>query len=200
MRRRNNKYDDYDDEMSFSDFLVGVFAVIGFIFFLGEIFGSSNNPEPVKKFPEDELKNKKNRLEEVNKKLNELRPQETALKNTEWTIYRWSRAIIAMGFVTTNVVVLIINNWAFDLSTHLNVNGGIVTIYGFFAFIVYGSPTYLIRAIKEKTANYLKKKHIHTLTELKELEQEFKTLNLEISDLESSQERNKRITEQISNA
>jgi hypothetical protein len=102
-----------------------------------------------------------------------------------------------MGFIVTNAVVLAINNLVFDLSTHLNVNGAIVTIYGFFAFIVYGSPGSLVKAIKEKTANYLKKKHIHTLTELKELEQEYRILYIEISDLEFNLEENRDTIKQI---
>jgi hypothetical protein len=82
MSKRNSNYDDYDDGMSFSDFLVGVFAVIGFIFFLGELFGDSETKETIKKLPEDKLKTKKQRFEDVNKKLNELRPQKAALKST----------------------------------------------------------------------------------------------------------------------
>ncbi|MGM5470647.1 hypothetical protein ACS386_10240 [Flavobacteriaceae bacterium LMO-SS05] len=194
------KKNEYDDEMSFSEFIIGVFAVIGFIFFLGELFSDSETKEPVKILPEDKLKSKRQRLEEVNNKLNELRPQKAELKRIEKIIYKWSRAVIAMGFIVTNIVVLVINNWTFNLGTHLNVNGAIVTIYGFFAFIIYGSPSELVKAIKEKTANYLKKKHIHTLTELKELEQEHRTLLKEISDLETNIIENTNTIKQISNA
>ena len=52
----------YDDEMSFSEFIIGVFAVIGFVFFLGELFSDSETKETVKILPEDKLKSKKQRL------------------------------------------------------------------------------------------------------------------------------------------
>lgn len=57
----------------------------------------------------------------------------------------------------------------------------------FFAFIIYGTPDKLVRGIKLKTKKYLRRKHIHTLSELKSLEQEKKELILQIKELEQKE-------------
>lgn len=180
------------EDLSFLDIIIGVFAVIGIIFFIGELFDQSKKSEikEVESKPEKNIDKKKRRLSEVEKNIGVLSPHRNKLDNTEKIIYLWSRIIIATGFVAINLGYLFYSKWSFDLGGHLNLNGAIVLGYSFFAFIIYGSPAVLVKEIKLKSSNLLKRKHIHILSELKNFEKEREVLLIEIKELEVVEQNN----------
>lgn len=174
-----------EEPLTLWDILVGVFAVIGFVFFIGELFGNNEDTKAIEEVPKDnELDNKRVKLVEVEAKISQLQPYKDQLNKTENRIYLWARIVIAIMFVGLNMLGLALNNWQIDLGQHLNINGAIVLVYSFFAFIIYGTPDKLVRGIKLKTKKYLRQKHIHTLSELKSLEHEKKELTQQIDTLE----------------
>ncbi|MCB0747219.1 MAG: hypothetical protein KDC90_07110 [Ignavibacteriae bacterium] len=174
-----------EEPLTLWDILVGVFAVIGFVFFIGELFGSNEDTKAIEEAPKDnELDNKRVKLAEVEAKISQLQPHKDQLNKTENRIYLWARIVIAIMFVGVNMLGLALNNWQIDLGQHLNINGAIALVYSFFAFIIYGTPDKLIRGIKLKTKKYLRRKHIHTLSELKSLVKEKKELTQQIATLE----------------
>jgi len=54
----------------------------------------------------------------------------------------------------------------------LNFNGAIVLFYSFVAFILYGTPSALVAAIKNKASKIFLRNHIHVFTELEQLRNE----------------------------
>ena len=180
------------EDLSFLDTIIGVFAVIGIIFFIGELFDYSNKSavKEVESNPEKNIDKKKRSLSEVEKNIEVLSPHRNKLDNTEKIIYLWSRIIIATGFVAINLGYLFYSNWSFDLGSHMNLNGAVVLGYSFFAFIIYGSPAVLVKEIKIKSSNLLKIKHIHILSELENFEKEREILLIEINELEAIEQNN----------
>lgn len=168
------------------EIIIGVFAVIGFIFFIGQLFENKKEslPREVETKPENSLEKKKKRLSDLERYIAKLSPHRNQLEITERNIYLWSRIAIAIGFIGLNISYLYYSNWLFDLGAHVNLNGAIILVYSFFAFIIYGTPETMARAIREKTGKLLKRKHIHILSELKEFEKEKEHLLIQIRELE----------------
>lgn len=186
------------EDLSLLDIIIGVFAVIGIIFFIGELFEKSkeSKTKEIDTIPEKSIDKKKRRLNEVERFIAKLNPHRNQLDNTEKIIYLWSRIIIATGFVAINLGYLFYSNWSFYLGSHLNINGAIVLIYTFFGFIIYGSPDKLVKEIKEKSRNRLIKKHIHILSELEGFEKERELLLIDIKELEVIEQNNLILIEQ----
>lgn len=190
------------EDLSLLDIIIGVFAVIGIIFFIGELFerNKESKAKEIDTIPEKSIDKKKRRLNEVERNITKLSPRRNHLNNTEKIIYLWSRIIIATAFVAINLGSLYYTNWSFDLGSHLNINGAIVLIYTFFGFIIYGSPDKLVKEIKEKSRNSLIKKHIHILSELENFEKEREILLIDIKELEVAEENNLILIEQPAEA
>ncbi|SDI01697.1 hypothetical protein SAMN04488062_12028 [Flavobacterium omnivorum] len=184
--------------LSIIDIIIGVFAVIGIIFFIGELFEKSkeSKTKEIDTIPEKSIDKKKRRLNEVETNIEVLSPRRNQLDNTEKKIHLWSRIIIAVGFIGINLGYLFYSNWIFDLGSHLNLNGAIALVYTFFGFIIYGSPDILVKEIKEKSRNRLKRKHIHILSELEGFEKEREVLLIEIKGLEVVEQNNLILIEQ----
>lgn len=184
--------------LSIIDILIGVFAVIGIVFFIGELFEKSkeSKTKEIDTIPEKSIDKKKRRLNEVETNIEVLSPRRNQLDNTEKKIHLWSRIIIAVGFIGINLGYLFYSNWIFDLGSHLNLNGAIALVYTFFGFIIYGSPDILVKEIKEKSRNRLVKKHIHILSELENFEKERKVLLIDIKELEIIEQNNLILIEQ----
>ncbi|MHB1105017.1 MAG: hypothetical protein ACYCZ2_01535 [Lutibacter sp.] len=174
------------ENWSLGEIIIGVIAVIGIIFFIGELFGN-NKEEDLKESetqPEKDLDKKKKRLTIVTTKIEELNPQRNKLIKTERIILVGSRVVIATILVTVNIAYFWFNNWHFDLGAQLNINGAILLSYSFVAFIIYGNPDTLVKEVKRKSKKRLKRKHIHILSELENLEKEKDVLIMEIEELE----------------
>lgn len=184
--------------LSIIDIIIGVFAVIGIIFFIGELFEKSkeSKTKEIDTIPEKSIDKKKRRLNEVETNIEVLSPRRNQLDNTEKKIHLWSRIIIAVGFIGINLGYLFYSNWIFDLGSHLNLNGAIALVYTFFGFIIYGSPDKLVKEIKEKSRNRLIKKHIHILSELENFEKEREVLLIDIKELEVVEQTNLILIEQ----
>ncbi|MFV5702587.1 hypothetical protein ACM55F_12020 [Flavobacterium sp. XS2P12] len=187
-----------EEDLSLLDIIIGVFAVIGIIFFIGELFEKSkeSKTKEIDTIPEKSIDKKKRRLNEVERNITKLCPRRNHLNNTEKIIYLWSRIIIATGFLAINLGYLYYTNWSFDLGSLLNINGAIVLVYTFFGFIIYGSPDKLVKEIKEKSRNRLIKKHIHILSELENFEKEREVLLIDIKELEVIEQNNLILIEQ----
>ncbi len=182
MSKKNNSW-------SIGDIIIGIIAVIGFIFFIGELFGNSsdNNIKEIEPEPIKELDKKKERLNCITTNIEELKPIRNQLINTERRILVGSRIVIASLLLAMNVAFLWINNWSFNLGNQLNINGALLLSYSFVAFIIYGNPDTLVKEIKRKSKLRLKRKHIHILSELSSLECEQKDLVSEIKMLEEKE-------------
>lgn len=185
--------------LSFLEILVGVIAVIGFIFFIGELFRDKEDdklkeakpkPEQIPQ-PENEnvLEKKIQRLNVVDEQISELTPKRKRAIKAEKRILIWARIVIAFGFVLLNIWYYItFNRSMFDLGNQMNINGVVVMLYSFIAFVIHGTPEKFIRNIKLNTKIYLRRKHLPLLSELKSLENEREQLLKEIELLEQNQE------------
>jgi len=144
------------------------------------------------------LQRKKNRFTEVSKTIRELEPIIHKIRKTEKRVLFTSRLIVACLLIGANFYFLKSNGLLRDItfpSLHrsllkpdfidhvVNFNGLILILYGLPAYILYGTTARLTSSMKDKIIRILRKKHIHTFTELQKLREEEKTLKQEITHL-----------------
>lgn len=143
--------------------------------------------EDDKKLPDlEEVKKKlKLRLSEVEARIKFIENRKIEIITKEKKILIAARLIIGLKLLALNGLFLYFFNWPFKLDAQLNINGAILLVYSFLAFITYGTPTRFINALKSKIAYYLKKKHIDIIEELEPLRLERDRLIKEIDLLEN---------------
>jgi hypothetical protein len=137
---------------------------------------------------EEEKKQKQTRLTQCEERIQYIEERKISITKKEKIILISSRALIGLFLVSVNAWYMAYYNWPFSLEKQLSINGAILLVYSFLAFVTYGTPTRLINALKNKIAYYLKKKHIHVIEELEPLKTERIKLKEEIIAIVVSQE------------
>lgn len=172
-------------EQKWYDKVETVIAIVLIILIIGLVilYFAEKSKKEKKKPTKEELKKK--RLEDIQARIKVLEPQKEQLQQTEKKYFFWARFIIGLILVTLNALYLYFDNWTdFNLGDQLNINAGIALIYSFVAFILYGSPSALVRAIKKRASQVFLRNHIHVLTELQELKEEEKEIENYLVELE----------------
>lgn len=134
------------------------------------------------------LKEKNERLVIVNALLIVLNRKKVEISLKEKRYYRQARRSLALLIILLNGIYTYIYNFPMELDPFLDFNELILLAYSFFAFITFGTPSGLIRGLKEKVALYLKNKNIHTIEEIEALTREKEILIKEIEDLKQASE------------
>lgn len=176
---------DNNSEQKWYDKVETVIAIVLVILLVGLIFyflKDKSKKEP-KKPTKEELK--KNRLEEVQERIKILEPKKEQLEKTERKYFLFARLVIGAILLTLNGLYLYFDNLKdFSLGDQLNINGGIALIYSFVAFLLYGSPNALVKAIKTRASQIFLRNHIHVLTELEDLQKEEKEILLFLKEID----------------
>lgn len=159
-----------NDKSNFKLVLIIVFIIL----LIGIVFYAIT--EKKKKEVKEELTDKEKkriRLAEVKKQIAFLEPQKEKLENKEWWLFLYARIFIAIMIIVINVLYLLNDNWhCFSLSKQLNINTGMLFIYSFTAFLLYGTPTALVNGMKKWVSKRMLKNNVHILTELENLQKE----------------------------
>jgi len=129
------------------------------------------------------LKEKNERLEIVKASLIILLREKDEISRKEKRMFRQTRVILSLSIILGNGIYSYFWNWPLTLGAFLNFNELILLGYSFFAFLTFGTPSNLVKGLKEKVALYLKRKNIHTLEEIEALKQEQEILIKEIEEL-----------------
>lgn len=170
---------------SFGEIIFAVIVIAAIILTLG--WFASNwkfETESVEEhFEKDELEEKKKKLTEVERRINELQLHKESIESRERRFFIGARTLIGIALVLFNIAYGFFYNNPFKLDTQLSINAAILLVYSFLAFDTYGTPNNLVQALKSKSGYYLKKKHIDVFIELEELNKERPLLILEIDQL-----------------
>lgn len=159
--------------------IVAIILIIGLV-----ILYFADKAKQEKKKPKEE-KPEKSRLQIVQERITELEPQKQILLSREKRYFFIARLIIAIILVTINWLYLRYDNWTnFSLGDQLNINAGIVLTYSFVAFILYGSPSALVKAIKRRASQVFLRNQIHVLSELEQLEEEEANIQNEMNEID----------------
>jgi hypothetical protein len=167
-RNRNNNW---------LDFIETVLVIVGFILLIGLAISyllpkKKEEPTALTKEQRQQLL-----LEQIQARIRELEPQKEQLLRTEKRYFFWARFTIGCLLLLVNGLYLYFDNWIhFDLGKQLNINGAIVLIYSFAAFILYGNPNRLVIAIKKNASQFFLRKHMHILSELQFLKEQEKEI------------------------
>lgn len=129
------------------------------------------------------LKEKNERLEIVKANLITLLRKKDEIMQKEKRIFYQARGILSISIILINGIYFYIWNWPLNLDAFLQFNELVLLSYSFFAFFTYGTPSNLVKGLKEKIALYLKRKNIHTIEEIEALKEEQKILIKEIEEL-----------------
>lgn len=184
--------EDSDTEVfkRFLNIALIVFVIVLIIITVGWFFSKLNKTdyeEAVVVEDEDELEIKKQRLKEVEDKIASLELKKVQIQKTEKRYLITARVVIGVGMLLINAWFAnkyIYFNDTFELNKILSFNSAILLCYSFVAFMLYGTPANFVAALKNIISNFLKNKHVDTLTELEKLIKERDTLFKEIEVLE----------------
>jgi hypothetical protein len=166
-----------------------VFAIVAIILTIGWIINETGKKRTIaepdeedEKLPDAEAEKKKleTRLGEIDSRIKSIQNRKFEIAAREKKIFISARLTIGVMLVALNALYIYFTNWPFKLDAQLNVNGAILLVYSFFAFITYGTPTRFINALKTKIAYFLKKKHIDIMEELEPLKVERETTMLQL--------------------
>ena len=172
-------------EESKRDVLIAILVLVLIILSLGFF---SPSEDKLKKSTADPIDAKEKELKEVDKRIEELVPQKEKLENKEEIIFRAVRTILAFLLLAINFLQYSwIEDWTFQLESHLALNSAIVALYSFVGFSFYGSLEKFREKVRINATNYLRKKHIHIWTELKQLRERKVELEEDIRMLKSIQ-------------
>lgn len=141
----------------------------------------TKKPNPL----EEEKKEKQKLLLQVEERINYIEGKKVSILKREKTVFISARFLIGMALVGVNIWYLKENNLPFALDKQLNINGAVVLIYSFLAFITYGTPSRFVTALKNKISFYLKRKHIDLIEELEPLRNQRVLLIEDIKQLEA---------------
>ena len=182
--KENNSEQKWYDKVETVIAIVLVILLVGLIFY----FLKDKSKKEPKKPSKEELK--KNRLEEIQARIKTLEPKKEQLEKTERKYFLFARLVIGAILLTLNGLYLYFDNLKdFSLGDQLNINGGIALIYSFVAFLLYGSPNALVKAIKTRASQIFLRNHIHVLTELEDLQKEEKEILLFLKEIDDKKNR-----------
>lgn len=164
------------------EIILAVLAIFLVIISIGVLFSGSKKKQVSESNP---IKDLENELEKVKNKIAELEPQQKKLESKERKLFLWARILIGLLIVCANLVYFYIQEWHFDLGNHLNINSAGLLVYGFSAFILYGSIEKFLKAIKISAMNYLRRNNINIWEELKRLRERKTFLESELKKIKS---------------
>lgn len=163
-------------ETKWVDSIAIVIAIVAFILLIGLIIYAVLEKNKKEKGVSQQQQQKL-WLDQIQARIKELEPQKELLIRTEKRYFFWARLTIGCLLFLVNCLYLYFYNWVnFNLGNQLNINGAIVLVYSFAAFILYGSPTRLVNAIKKNASQFFLRKHMHILYELQYLKEQEKEL------------------------
>lgn len=137
---------------------------------------------------EEEKKQKQKRLAECEERIQYIEERKKSITKKEKIIFISARAVIGLFLIAINLCYLGYYDWQFSLDKQLSINGAVLLLYSFLAFISYGTPTRLVTALKNKIAYFLKKKHIVLIEELEPLRVEQNKLKEVLTTIEINTE------------
>lgn len=134
------------------------------------------------------VEKKRQRLDEVNKQIENLEAKKGKIAKWEKNIKLSVRIGVGIVFILANLQFYhsCISNFTVekDLSKFLNVIAAIVALYSFVAFISYGSVENFVNKLKEVLKYQLHKYHLYSIEELEALYNERDQLNKDLEDIE----------------
>lgn len=175
------------EESSLLDKILAVIGIVLILLLVGYIIGQlfkltkSDDKEEV-----DPLEEAKQRLLFVEERIIVLSPIRGQISKTQKTYFLIARVIIGLLIIGVNLGYLCYYNWEFRLGEMVTLNGALVMIYSFFAFILFGNPKNFVKSIKFYLIKMLRNRHVAVLSELETLENEKQYLILKIEELEDA--------------
>lgn len=140
----------------------------------------TKKPNPL----EEELKEKRSLLNKVEDRIKFIEGKKVSILKREKAVFISARFLIGIILIGVNVWYLKEYNLPFALDKQLNINGAVVLVYSFLAFITYGTPSRFVTALKNKISFFLKRKHIDLIEELEPLRNQRVLLIEDIKQLE----------------
>ncbi|MBD3636818.1 MAG: hypothetical protein HUJ25_05695 [Crocinitomicaceae bacterium] len=167
------------------NFIIIVVAILLIIITVGILYSEYKKKDEIEEPEIDPLADLEKELEEVNSQINELEPQREKLEGREKKFFLGARILVGLMFICGNIFYLCYYDWKFNLGNQLNINSAALLLYGFTAYILYGSIGKFTESIKSSVINYLRRKHIHIWEELKRLKRRRVELIQKINDLKN---------------
>ena len=141
------------------------------------------------------IERKQNRVRTIQERIGELEEIVSVIKRKERRMLFFARLVIVCFLVGANLVYLdcleidiIQIQWKKNTIDYIeiitNFNAFVLLMYGIPAFLFYGTVGKFTTAMKAKSLQILKRKHIPTFSELQSLREEQKLLKQEILALE----------------
>ena len=139
-----------------------------------------------KKKIEEEHENLETQISKISERIKSLKLIKSKLRQNRKISFLIARISIGLLFIISDVTYIFFTleeyNFTSIVNTTLTINGLILMIYSFLAFITYGTVGNLTSILKLKFITFLEEKHIDSLEELKALEIKLKTLEHKLAD------------------
>lgn len=157
--------------------LIIVIVILVIVITLGLVLAFQGEAE---KAAEEDKEKKRKRLQELEIKIKPLAKTRSELAQREKTVFLGIRFLVGLGIVVLNVLLWYYFNTEKQLGQQVTYNEAALLIYSFIAFILSGTPTKFMLAMKKGATSVVKIGKKHILTELVELEKERDSLKAEL--------------------